>query len=158
MLECVELDFEADHMNVMQLCAEIFGNEEDDSNAASSSQKARSLDVWKNRFHNMNGLLLGARENNSNQIVAFMFLYHKLPSQIHIWLAGTHQDFRCQGAMSMMFKHALAKAKERASEKVTLNTYPDKFPGMFRIATTKWGMTVVHTLPDGKVNLELQLV
>ena len=157
MLQCVELDFEEEHMNVMQLCTEIFSNELNDSNVTGSVQRVRSLDVWKDRFHNMSGLLLGVRENSSKEIIAFMFLYQKSASQLHIWLAGTRQDFRCRGAMSMMFTFALATAKERAVEKLTLNTYPDKFPNMFRMATLKWEMTVFQTLPDGKVILERQL-
>ena len=156
MLNCVELDFESEHLEVMQLCTEIFGEEENEQSVG-SIQRARSLEVWRDRFHNMNGLLLGTKQSNSEKIVSFMYLYDKSPTQLHVWIAGTCQECRRQGAMSLMFKLALEKASARAVEKVTLNTYPKKFPAMLRLATSKWGMSIVNTLPDGKVCLELPL-
>ena len=87
-----------------------------------------------------------------------MFLYHKSPSHLHIWLAGTCPEFRRQGAMTLMFNTLLEKTVTRTVSKLTLNTYPEKFPSMFRLATRKWGMEVVNSnLADGKVCLELEL-
>mmetsp|Transcript_12014 Transcript_12014/g.29578 ORF Transcript_12014/g.29578 Transcript_12014/m.29578 type:complete len:93 (-) Transcript_12014:149-427(-) len=62
---------------------------------------------------------------------------------LHVWMSGTKKSHRGQGMFTRLFQRAEAIARLRGYEGTTLNTYPDRFPQMYRLAVKKLGMSIL---------------
>ncbi|KAK9766500.1 hypothetical protein K7432_004384 [Basidiobolus ranarum] len=86
-------------------------------------------------------------KNSQEEILGFAFTHHKaIPnilgekiqegsssvevngSSIHIWLSGVKAQYRRYGLMSVLERHIMEEM--RKGSLLTVNTYPDTFPGM----------------------------
>ncbi|CAK9090375.1 Dehydrogenase/reductase SDR family member on chromosome X (DHRSXY) (Short chain dehydrogenase/reductase family 46C member 1) (Short chain dehydrogenase/reductase family 7C member 6) [Durusdinium trenchii] len=108
-------------------------------------------DEWRVRLAGGAGFHLVIRQEG--KILSFLTAYQSRRHErttpcveksdcLHIWMAGTRSDCKKRGFMSAIFQKALDIADARGLRYVTLNTYPEKFPEMYHLATGSWKMTV----------------
>ena len=76
-----------------------------------------------------NGLLISAVSNN--QIVGFAICCKK-ETAFHIWNVGVLTKYRKIGIWQRMYKEIIKFAKDSGYRQVSLNTYKEKFPPMYK--------------------------
>jgi len=86
-------------------------------------------------------------EHNINSIDSPLFL--------HIWMAATHPEYRKRGLFSRCYAMIEDIARKRGCKGMTLNTYPSKFPQMYRLATNRLEMKIVGESPAFNSHLTL---
>lgn len=70
-----------------------------------------------------------------NEPAAFVLNYTKEANSLHIWVGGVLEKFRGLGLWTGMYEKIEMYAKDKNFQKLTLNTYKDKFPIMYQFAT-----------------------
>lgn len=116
--ELTEQDIPAAH----DLSVEVFGE--------SASEPKYSLQVWKENL-GKNGLLLGTFMDGA--LVGFKFGYEREPGSFHSWLGGVREPYRHQGIMRLLTERQEAWARSRGYRVLTVNTYQEKFPAMYKL-------------------------
>lgn len=118
---------------------------------------ATDFDHWKDRLLNQNGLIFYNIHRETQEILAFLFLYHrpypsdsplialiqnKLSKEIdqveissklkHIWIAGCDAKYRRHHLMESLFDFMETYCQDHTTEikYLTINTYPIHFPSM----------------------------
>jgi len=81
---------------------------------------------WKRRMDN--GLLVLARKEDIP--VGFAISYEK-EGALHIWNVGVLEEYRRLGIWKAIYEAIMRFAKENNYKKVTINTFKEKFPGMY---------------------------
>eukprot|EP00438_Fugacium_kawagutii_P008367 Skav228123 [mRNA] locus=scaffold1220:233952:234455:+ [translate_table: standard] len=126
--------------------------------------EGRAPETWKQRLAEGQGLHLVIR-GPDGRIASFLTAYQskkidrtKATAEsdcLHLWMAGTLPEHRGKRMMSAIFQKALEIAAERGLQYVTLNTFPEEFCEMFKLATGRWGMSEDTGCPlvQGKVAL-----
>ncbi|CAJ1423542.1 unnamed protein product [Effrenium voratum] len=112
---------------------------------------------WRQRMAEGRGFHLVVRQDG--RVVSFLTAYESNKEArttpvdhgdcLHLWMAGTLPAFEGRGFMSALFAAALDVAKTRSLRQVTLNTFPERFPAMYKLATGRWGMVEVKYIPLG---------
>lgn len=74
------------------------------------------------------GVLLSASINNN--VVAFAICENRNDA-LHIWNVGVLPEYRKIGLWKQMHEKIVEYAKNQKFNKLTLNTYKDKFPAMY---------------------------
>jgi len=88
--------------------------------------KYHRKDDWLTKINN--GLMVTASINN--KIVGFAICYQK-EKTLHIWNVGVLPEYRKKGIWQKMYEEVLSFATENKFSGLSLNTYKDKFPGMY---------------------------
>ena len=88
---------------------------------------------WVNKIEN-GGLLISVYVEN--ELSGFTVCYVKESGSLHIWVGGVLEKYRGLGFWSGMYKKIEEYAKDNDLKRLTLNTYKDKFPVMYKFATT----------------------
>lgn len=112
--------------------------------------EGRAPEIWKQRLAEGHGLHLVIRQDG--RIASFLTAYQSKKIDrtkacvaesdcLHLWMAGTLPEHRGKRMMSAIFQKALEIAAERGLQYVTLNTFPEEFCEMFKLATGRWGMS-----------------
>lgn len=81
---------------------------------------------WKHRMDN--GLLVLARKDGIP--VGFAISYEK-DGALHIWNVGVLEEYRRSGIWRAIYEAIMRFAKENNYKKITINTFKEKFPGMY---------------------------
>ena len=90
----------------------------------------------KEKYHNksdwldkiMDGLLISAVIDS--EIVGFAICYKK-ENDLHIWNVGVLEKYRKNGIWRKMYKEIVNYANSQHFQTLSLNTYKEKFPGMY---------------------------
>jgi ribosomal protein S18 acetylase RimI-like enzyme len=90
----------------------------------------------KEKYHNKtnwleklkNGFLISVVVDNI--IVGFAISYKK-KGCLHIWNVGVLKDYRKMGIWKRMYEEIIEYAKKHNFQKISLNTYKEKFPKMY---------------------------
>ncbi len=101
---------------------------------------------WDNKIEK-GGLLVVAYAEN--EPAAFVASYIKEAGILHIWVGGVLEKFRGLGLWSGMYEKIEEYAKGKKFQKITLNTYKDKFPIMYRFATKHGFICYKTEMKDG---------
>lgn len=94
--------------------------------------KYHNKEVWINKVKN-GGLLLTI--SNSDRVVAFA-ICDKRVNCLHIWNVGVLPEYRKTGYWKKMHDQIIKYANTQGLNKLTLNTYKEKFPGMYNFVST----------------------
>ncbi|MFA7301241.1 MAG: GNAT family N-acetyltransferase [Candidatus Shapirobacteria bacterium] len=89
-------------------------------------EKYHKKEVWLNKIEN--GLLISASVDN--KIVGFAICYKK-ETDLHIWNVGVLEEYRKFGIWKKMYNEVVKFAIENEYESISLNTYKEKFLGMY---------------------------
>lgn len=119
MIQIKELT-EKDIPLVHELSREVFGE--------SALAEKYSIEKWREHLQE-SGLLLGAFEDG--ELIGFKFGYRREPERFHSWLEGVRPDSRRRGVMRALTKTQESWVKARGFQRLTVNTYAEKFPGMY---------------------------
>ncbi len=90
-------------------------------------EKYHKKEVWLKKVSD-GGLLVSITLDN--MIVAFA-ICEKRNNKLHIWNVGVLSDYRKLGLWKQMHDLIIKHAKQEGFEKITLNTYKEKFPNMY---------------------------
>lgn len=90
------------------------------------------LNDWKQKVNNA-GLLITAI--SGTQVCGFAICYIKEAGSLHIWNVGVKLEFRKQGIWIKMFELIKDYARTQNIKRLTLNTYPARFPGMYKFVS-----------------------
>jgi ribosomal protein S18 acetylase RimI-like enzyme len=82
--------------------------------------------IWKEKMEN-GVLVVGCHKN---KLVGFALSYAK-STDFHIGNVGVVEEFRKKGLWKMMYEETLRFAVNNGYKSISLNTYKDKFPGMY---------------------------
>lgn len=118
---------------VLEVAQKIFQPNEEEK----KRYHLRSL--WLERINN--GLLISAVINE--KIVGFAVCYKK-DDALHIWNVGVLEEYRKSGVWRKMYEKIVKYSIEKGYSRLTLNTYKNKFPGMYSFAS-KEGFVVYKT-------------
>ena len=80
-----------------------------------------------------NGLLVTAYDGT--KVIGFAVSYIK-SDDLHIWNVGVLPEYRKRGVWEKMYEITIQVATEKKFTTVSLNTYKDKFPGMYNFCLT----------------------
>jgi len=80
-----------------------------------------------------NGLLVTV--SIDKKIVGFAVCYRK-DKTLHVWNVGVLPDYRENGVWQKMYEMVVFQARESEYEAISLNTYKEKFPGMYNFCQT----------------------
>lgn len=85
---------------------------------------------------NAGGILLAAFIKD--QIAGYVFAYERQPKtkNIHCWMAGVKKEFRRRGVLKKLMAQLTKVARKKGYKRLTINTYPKRFPHMFNFLTT----------------------
>ncbi|ORX85572.1 hypothetical protein K493DRAFT_319938 [Basidiobolus meristosporus CBS 931.73] len=137
---------------VLQFSTRLFTRE---TGSAASENSYSSLENWKSKLK-VDGGAIHYLKNSEDKILGFAFTHiKKLPKVIlervqagspagleskptyslHIWLSGVEREYRRHGLMSILEEHILEEGAgngngNRNTPLVTVNTFPETFPGM----------------------------
>jgi len=106
-------------------------------------QKYHDKNDWLNKL-NDGGLLVTAWDDK--KVVGFSISYPK-EQKFHVWNVGVLKEYRKLGIWKNMYNEIEKFAKGRKFEQLTLNTYKDKFPGMYNFVLDS-GFTELKTEGD----------
>lgn len=76
------------------------------------------------------GLLISAFDGK--KCIGFSFTYEREPESKHIWIVAVDKDYRKKGVWKHMYQKTLDWSKKLGTKKITINTYKDKFPNMYK--------------------------
>ncbi|KAJ3221681.1 hypothetical protein HK099_003237 [Clydaea vesicula] len=97
-----------------------------------------SFQFWLDRLNKQSGkIYVSYNEGEKKDIQGFMFVYKKHGDNMHIWIAATNPLYRRKHVMTYLLKTVQdAELKNieppLQSIKLTVNTYPEIFPGMVK--------------------------
>lgn len=100
--------------------------------SAKEVEEYHNKEDWNTKIRK-DGLLIVAYVKN--EPVAFVLSYIKEVSSLHIWVGGILEKFRGSGLWTGMYEKIEKYARDKNFQKLTLNTYKDKFPIMYQFAT-----------------------
>jgi len=106
-------------------------------------QKYHNRDDWSGKLNN-GGLMITAW--NDNKMVGFSICYPK-ENGFHIWNVGVLKEYRRQGIWEIMHEIIQKFGRENNYNHLTINTYKDKFPGMYKFVLNN-GYTEYKTEGD----------
>ncbi len=86
---------------------------------------------WKRKIKR-NGLFIVVYVENKP--AGFVLCYVKEKNTMHIWVGGVLEKYRGMGLWSGMYKKIEKYTIDKDFQRLTLNTYKDKFPVMFEFA------------------------
>jgi GNAT superfamily N-acetyltransferase len=116
------------------------------SPSAKEIEEYHNKQDWNNKIEKGGLLVVVYIENEP---AAFVLSHIKEANSLHIWVGGVLKKFRGLGLWSGLYEKIEKYAKDKSFEKLTLNTYRDKFPIMYNFAT-KHGFTCYKTeMKDG---------
>lgn len=116
----VRINKKEDLGSVLKLAEDVFKPNREEK------EKYHKKSDWLEKLNN--GLLVTAFVNE--KIVGFAICYKK-ENDLHIWNVGVLPEFRKMGIWRRMYKEIIKYAKNENYEVLSLNTYKDKFPGMY---------------------------
>lgn len=100
---------------------------------------------WINKIEN-GGLLVSAYVED--ELAGFVVSYVKEKDSLHIWVGGVLEKYRGLGIWGEMYKEIEKYVKDKNYRRLTLNTYRDKFPVMYKFAV-KHGFSCYKTEMKG---------
>jgi ribosomal protein S18 acetylase RimI-like enzyme len=111
---------------VLQLAEEVFKPNKEEK------QKYHKKSDWQEKLDN--GLLVSAFVGE--KIVGFAICYKK-ENDLHVWNVGVLEEYRKNGIWRMMFEEVMKFAKNKQFKTLSLNTYKEKFPGMYNFCKSE---------------------
>ena len=124
--------------SVLQLAEQVFNPNSEEK------EKYHKRSDWQEKLDN--GLLVSAFIGE--KIVGFAICYKK-DDDLHIWNVGVSEDYRKNGIWRKMYEEIVKFAKSEQFKTLSLNTYKEKFPGMYNFCKNEnfiEYMTEVDTL------------
>lgn len=107
---------------------------------------------WKQKI-SQNGLLITAV--SGSRVCGFAICYIKEQGSLHIWNVGVSKDYRNKGIWKSMYEMILDFAKKKGIKRLTLNTYPARFPNMYKFVQKNnfmlIGIDIAHNEELGEV-------
>lgn len=88
------------------------------------------LRVWK-EFLDQGAVVLGAYADD--RLGGFVFVKREASDHFHIWLAGVLPEMRRQGLLRSLLKKVETISHEEGVTRLTINTYPKRFPEMYQL-------------------------
>ena len=95
--------------------------------SSKEKRKYHNKNNWHKKIVN-NGLFITAWKDE--KMVGFSICYPKKNS-LHIWNVGVLKEHRKLGVWKAMYGEIMKYALENRFNNITLNTYKNKFPGMY---------------------------
>ena len=89
---------------------------------------------WTKKINDDDGLLVMAYVDN--EPAGFVMCYSKEPKTLHIWVGGVLEKYRGLGIWTGIYEKIESYATAKNHQRLTLNTYKDKFPVMYTFAST----------------------
>lgn len=111
--------------NILELSKDVFSPSKEDA------LKYHDKADWLNKI-NKNGLLISVKDKN--KYIAFAICYQKEERILHIWNVGVQGEYRRMGIWKEIYQRILDYAIEKGYKYLTLNTYENKFPNMYKFA------------------------
>lgn len=105
----------------MQLAKEVFNP------TLEEIKKYHKKEIWEQKLSEKGMILIGRANNNP---AGFATCYEK-KGNLHIWNVGVLEKYRNQGIWKKLYSELIKYAKESNYEKITINTYKEKFPQMY---------------------------
>ena len=121
-----------------------------------------TLQGWQERLSHPVSIVIFAADTSTPGPFAFIFAHPRPldkngePATLHIWLAGVLPSQQGTGLFPMLMAGVEERAREHGIPRLSVATFPDKFPKMYNILQ-KTGWAKVGSEESGKVTMEKQV-
>jgi len=109
-------------------------------------EESHKKEDWLKRLENK-GILITAYVGNN--LAGFALGYEKERGSLHIWQVGVMEEYRGRGIWRDLYREIEEYARNNDFQKITLNTYKDKFPVMYKFAQTRGFVCYKTELKNG---------
>ena len=118
--------------------------------------------LWESHLEKPNSSIFYVTEKGDSQPKGFFFVIARTQPEIgrellHIWLAGVDRASQGLGIFPLLTEKTMEHARRCGYDDMTVCTYPERFPKMFRILGQNGWQVVAWPVKDEKVLMKLTL-